>query len=88
MGCNKDVRGQDFDLLPFGAGRRGCPEISMGLSISELALSQLIHCFDWSVEGEVDMSEEFGLTVPRKNSLFACPKWRLAKEYPSDTCFS
>ncbi|XP_057843431.2 cytochrome P450 750A1-like [Cryptomeria japonica] len=83
MGCNKDVRGQDFDLLPFGAGRRGCPGISMGLSVSELALAQLIHCFDWSVEGEVDMEEEFGLTFPRKNPLFACPKWRLTTEYPS-----
>ncbi|GLJ31832.1 hypothetical protein SUGI_0640510 [Cryptomeria japonica] len=83
MGNNKDVRGQDFDLLPFGAGRRGCPGITMGLSISELALAQLLHCFDWSVEGEVDMEEEFGLTVPRKNPLFACPKWRLTTEYPS-----
>ncbi|XP_057841414.2 cytochrome P450 71AU50 [Cryptomeria japonica] len=83
MGCNKDVRCQDFDLLPFGAGRRGCPGISMGLSVSELALAQLIHCFEWNVNGEVDMEEEFELTVPRKNPLFACPKWRLTTEYPS-----
>ncbi|GLJ31808.1 hypothetical protein SUGI_0639800 [Cryptomeria japonica] len=53
MGCNKDVRGQDFDLLPFGTGRRGCPGISMGLSVVELALAQLLHCFDWSVQGEL-----------------------------------
>ncbi|GLJ31854.1 hypothetical protein SUGI_0640960 [Cryptomeria japonica] len=83
MGINKDVRGQDFDFLPFGAGRRGCPGISMGLSISELAFVQLIHCFDWTVEGEVDVTEEFGITAPRKNPLFACPKWKLTSEYPS-----
>ncbi|GLJ31798.1 hypothetical protein SUGI_0639630 [Cryptomeria japonica] len=82
IGSNKDVRGQDFDLLPFGGGRRGCPGITMGLSVSELALAQLLHCFDWTVEGEVDMTEGFGITVPIKNSLFACPKWRLATEYP------
>ncbi|GLJ31856.1 hypothetical protein SUGI_0640980 [Cryptomeria japonica] len=83
MGSNKDVKGQDFDLLPFGTGRRGCPGISMGLSISELALAQLIHCFDWTVEGEVDVEEQFGITVPRKNPLFACPKWRLTSQYPT-----
>ncbi|GLJ31861.1 hypothetical protein SUGI_0641050 [Cryptomeria japonica] len=82
MGCNKDVRGQDFDLLPFGTGRRGCPGISMGISVVELALAQLIHCFDWSVEGEVDVAEEFGLTVPRKNPLLVRPSWRLTVEYP------
>ncbi|GLJ31809.1 hypothetical protein SUGI_0639960 [Cryptomeria japonica] len=83
MGCNKDVRGQDFDLLPFGTGRRACPGISMGLSVIELALAQLIHCFDWTVEGEVDVAEEFGIIAPRKNPLFASPKWRLATEYLS-----
>ncbi|GLJ31811.1 hypothetical protein SUGI_0639990 [Cryptomeria japonica] len=82
MGCNKDVRGQDFDLLPFGTGRRGCPGVSMGLSVVELTLAQLLHCFDWTVEGEVDVAEVFGLTVPRKNPLFARPSRRLTGEYP------
>ncbi|GLJ37458.1 hypothetical protein SUGI_0761000 [Cryptomeria japonica] len=45
MGSDKDVRGQDFDLLPFGTGRRGCPGISMGRSVVESALAQLLHCF-------------------------------------------
>ncbi|GLJ31806.1 hypothetical protein SUGI_0639730 [Cryptomeria japonica] len=83
MGSNKDVRGQDFDLLPFGTGRRGCPAISMGVSVVELALAQLLHCFDWTVEGEVDVEEEFGLTVPRKNPLSVRPSWRLTTEYPN-----
>ncbi|GLJ31791.1 hypothetical protein SUGI_0639520 [Cryptomeria japonica] len=82
MGCNKDVRGQDYDLLPFGTGRRGCPGISMALSVSRLALAQLLYCFDWTVEREIDMAEGFGITLPRKNPLFACPEWRLTTEYP------
>ncbi|GLJ31790.1 hypothetical protein SUGI_0639510 [Cryptomeria japonica] len=82
MGSNKDVRGQNFDLLPFGTGRRGCPGISLGISVVELALAQLLHCFDWTVEGEVDMAEEFGLTVPRNNPLFVRPSWKLTAEYP------
>ncbi|GLJ09021.1 hypothetical protein SUGI_0100100 [Cryptomeria japonica] len=80
IGSNKDVKGQDFDLLPFGTGRRGCPGISSGLSTVELALAQLLHCFDWTVEGEVDLEEEFGLAIPRKYPLFACPSWRLTAE--------
>ncbi|XP_030932470.1 cytochrome P450 82A3-like [Quercus lobata] len=28
---NVDVRGQNFELLPFGSGRRECPGISFGL---------------------------------------------------------
>ena len=82
VGSKKDVRGQDFELLPFGTGRRGCTGISMGLAVSELALAQLIHCFDWTVEGEVGVEEVFRLIVPKKNPLLACPKWRLTAGYP------
>uniref|UniRef100_A0A0D6QRM7 Cytochrome P450 n=1 Tax=Araucaria cunninghamii TaxID=56994 RepID=A0A0D6QRM7_ARACU len=80
IGKNIDVRGQDFELLPFGTGRRVCPGIWMGLSTVELGLAQLLHCFDWSVEGDVNMGEFFGLTVPRKFPLLARPKWRLTTE--------
>ncbi|KAH9308125.1 hypothetical protein KI387_036036, partial [Taxus chinensis] len=52
MGKSIDLRGQHYELLPFGTRRRGCPGISMGLCVVELALAQLLHCFDWSVEGE------------------------------------
>ena len=82
VGSNKDVKGQDFDLLPFGTGRRGCPGISSGLSTVELALAQLLHCFDWTADGDVDLEEEFGLAIPRKNPLFARPSWRLTADYP------
>nr|ATG29934.1 CYP750C21 [Taxus chinensis] len=80
-GNSKDVRGQDFDLLPFGTGRRGCPGILMGLSVVELALAQLLHCFHWSVEGKVNMDEIFGLTVPRKFPLLARPASKLPFQY-------
>lgn len=78
IGKDIDVRGQNFELLPFGSGRRGCPGISAGLRVVELALAQLVHCYDWSVEGEeVKMEESFGLTVPRRYHLFARPDCRL-----------
>ncbi|KAH9323532.1 hypothetical protein KI387_018171, partial [Taxus chinensis] len=75
IGKKIDVQGQDFDLLPFGTGRRGCPGISMGISVIELALAELIHCFDWHVEDELNMDEVFGLTVPKKFPLCARPSW-------------
>ncbi|KAK6130789.1 hypothetical protein DH2020_035477 [Rehmannia glutinosa] len=38
-----DYRGLHFELVPFGAGRRGCPGISFGLAVDELALAKLVH---------------------------------------------
>ena len=37
--CSTDLRGQDFELIPFGGGRRICPGISMAISTVELAVS-------------------------------------------------
>ncbi|GLJ45492.1 hypothetical protein SUGI_0958000 [Cryptomeria japonica] len=82
IGSSIDLKGQHFELLPFGAGRRGCPGMSMGSSVVHLAVAQLIHCFDWSVEGEVNREEEFGLSLPKKFPLSALPSWRLTTEGP------
>ncbi|XP_030468658.1 cytochrome P450 71AU50-like [Syzygium oleosum] len=45
-GTSIDVRGHDFQLLPFGSGRRGCPGMQLGLTVIRLVLAQLAHCFD------------------------------------------
>ncbi|XP_057841298.2 cytochrome P450 750A1-like [Cryptomeria japonica] len=78
IGKNIDVRGQHYELLPFGSGRRACPAISMGFSMVEFVLAQLLHCFDWSEQSELNMDEAFGLTTPRKFPLFAHAKWKLS----------
>ncbi|XP_057819504.1 cytochrome P450 71AU50 [Cryptomeria japonica] len=82
IGSSIDVKGHHFELLTFGAGRRGCPGISMGLANVYLVLAQLIHCFDWSADGNLDRDEEFGLTLPRKRPLSALPSWRLTTDEP------
>ncbi|GLJ22352.1 hypothetical protein SUGI_0420820 [Cryptomeria japonica] len=79
MGKKVDVvRDKDyFDMLPFGAGRRGCPGAAMADVTMNLVLAQLVHYFEWSVEGDLDMTEVFGVTTPRSVHLLARPALRL-----------
>ncbi|KAB1210416.1 hypothetical protein CJ030_MR6G007167 [Morella rubra] len=82
VGNNIDLRGRDFQLIPFGSGRRGCPGMQLGLTAVRLVVAQLVHCFDWELPDdmlptELDMTEEFGLTVPRAKHLLAVPTYRL-----------
>lgn len=71
-----DFKGHDFQLIPFGAGRRGCPGIAFATATNEFVLANLLHKFDWKLPngttGEtLDMSETTGATMHRKVSLHA-----------------
>ncbi|KAG2701885.1 hypothetical protein I3760_06G065900 [Carya illinoinensis] len=75
-----DYKGQNFEFLPFGAGRRGCPGIYMATSTIELALANLLYCFDWKLppgmkEEDINMEESFGLslTTSKKTPLNLVP---------------
>ncbi|CAL5053931.1 unnamed protein product [Urochloa decumbens] len=77
-----EFKGADFELLPFGAGRRMCPGMAFGLVIVELALASLLFHFDWEAPGvddpaEFDMTEAFGITVRRKANLLLRPILRV-----------
>ncbi|KAL0404965.1 UNVERIFIED_CONTAM: 3,9-dihydroxypterocarpan 6A-monooxygenase [Sesamum radiatum] len=72
-----DVRGQHYQLLPFGSGRRSCPGNSLALLVVQTALAAMIQCFDWKVEGSVDMEEAPSMTLPRANPLICFPLPRL-----------
>lgn len=71
-----DFKGQDFQLIPFGAGRRGCPGIAFAMATNEFVLANLLHKFDWKLPGGIngenlDMSERPSLTIQRKLPLLA-----------------
>ncbi|XP_002968760.2 flavonoid 3'-monooxygenase [Selaginella moellendorffii] len=82
LGSSIDVKGQNFELLPFGSGRRQCPGMGMGLRSVELLVANLIHGFDWSfVPGTTpSMEDVFFTTAQLKTPLQAMATPRLPKE--------
>ncbi|XP_062119277.1 3,9-dihydroxypterocarpan 6A-monooxygenase-like [Humulus lupulus] len=70
-----DVRGNHFELLPFGSGKRGCPGVNLALLTVPTTVAALVQCFDWN--GVVDLDEGFGLSLPRARPLVCYPVVRL-----------
>ncbi|KAH9669725.1 hypothetical protein KPL70_021910 [Citrus sinensis] len=82
VGRSIDLRGRDFQLLPFGSGRRVCPGMQLGLTIVKQVIAQLVHCFEWELPRgmlpiELDMTEEFGLITLRAKHLLAIASYCL-----------
>ncbi|GFZ19976.1 cytochrome P450, family 71, subfamily B, polypeptide 20 [Actinidia rufa] len=78
-GSEIDFKGQNFELLPFGAGRRICPGLTMGATVVEFTLANLLHFFDWKMPSgmkreQISLEEEAGLTVHKKLPLYLVPE--------------
>ncbi|XP_058002191.1 premnaspirodiene oxygenase-like [Hevea brasiliensis] len=73
-----DFKGNNFEYIPFGAGRRICPGISFAQSNIELPHAHLLYHFDWKLanglkQEDLDMTETFGLTARKKQNLVLIP---------------
>ncbi|KAK7855412.1 cytochrome p450 71a2 [Quercus suber] len=71
-----DFKGHDFQLIPFGAGRRSCPGISFAITNIKLVLAKFVKYFDWTLpngaKGEdLDMTESIGVAIHKKFPLIA-----------------
>ena len=51
MDSSIDFKRYDFQLIPFGAGRRGCPGIAFAVASNKLVLANLVSKFDWQFPG-------------------------------------
>lgn len=79
-----DLRGQHFELLPFGSGRRMCPGVDLALPNLAVIIANLIHAFDdWELPSLLDidalqpvpdMSDECGIILRRARPLLAIPR--------------
>ncbi|EEF36518.1 flavonoid 3-hydroxylase, putative [Ricinus communis] len=82
LGKAIDVKGQSFELLPFGSGRRMCPGYSLGLKMIQSSLANLLHGFNWKLPDDMkpedlSMDEVYGLATPRKFPLVPVTEPRL-----------
>ncbi|KAL9338452.1 hypothetical protein Peur_070221 [Populus x canadensis] len=82
LGSDLDFKGQDFEFLPFGAGRRICPGLPMAAKQVHLIIATSLYYFDWSLpNGEdpamLDMSEKFGITLQKEQPLLLVPRRRI-----------
>lgn len=73
-----DFKGNDFEYIPFGAGRRMCPGILFALPNIELPLAKLLYHFDWKLPSglrheDLDLTETLGATVRRRDDLILIP---------------
>ncbi|KAI3964867.1 hypothetical protein MKW92_034861 [Papaver armeniacum] len=89
LSSNLDYRGQNFEFIPFGAGRRICPGISMTQQMLPLALGSLVQSFEWVLENgitteTIDLGERMGITLRKANPLKAVPRLVTPKEFRSN----
>jgi len=79
LNCDIDLYGQDFEFIPFGAGRRLCPGMNMAFAALDLILANLLYSFDWELpqgmkKEDIDTEVLPGVTQHKKNPLCVVAK--------------
>lgn len=71
--------GRDFELIPFGVGRRICIGLPLGQKLTHLVLGTLLHQFEWTLPEELketgtDLYEKYGTVLYLATPLKALAK--------------
>ncbi|KAI3522075.1 hypothetical protein L1887_11554 [Cichorium endivia] len=66
-----DVKGTNFELIPFGAGRRSCPGVAFSLQMLHIVLATFLQNFEVSSPNDatIDMTESVGLVNAKASPL-------------------
>lgn len=78
-----DVKGQNFELLPFGSGRRKCAGMSLGLNMVHFTLANFLHSFETlsASSQSIDVTEIFGFVNTKATPLEILVRPRLSPDY-------
>ncbi|GJY83606.1 geraniol 8-hydroxylase-like protein [Tanacetum coccineum] len=71
-----EYKGQHYEFIPFGSGRRKCPGMPLAHRMLSLIVASLVYHFDWELpyaKEEMDMNDIFGLTLLKATPLVAIP---------------
>ncbi|CAL5192569.1 unnamed protein product [Lathyrus oleraceus] len=68
--CDVNYKGNNFELIPFGANKRICPGLPLAHRIVHLVVASLVHNFEWNLADglkpeDMNMDEKFGLTLKK-----------------------
>jgi len=77
------VDGKNFEVLPFGSGRRQCPGIMLASTMVHIIVANFMQSFDWSLPNglppmDLDMSEGEGIGHVLAHPLMAILRARLS----------
>jgi len=72
--CDINYKGKNFELIPFGAGKRICPGLPLAHRVVHLIVASLLRNFEWTLADglkpkDMNMEEQFGLTLKRVQPL-------------------
>ncbi|OAY34798.1 cytochrome P450 CYP82D47 [Manihot esculenta] len=78
-----DILGQNFELIPFGSGRRSCPGLNFAMQVILLGMAKLLQGFNFTTPNNepVDMTESLNLTLSNVTPLEVMVSPRLAPEF-------
>ncbi|KAI6705728.1 hypothetical protein NL676_008690 [Syzygium grande] len=81
IGSKLDYKGQHYEFIPFGAGRRMCAGVPLAHRVLHLALGTPFHEFNWEFDCRIDpkmidMRDRMGVTTKKYVPLLVVPKRR------------